>query len=69
MEDINHMNQLMCDNRVSEMKVLESLSVDEYYMTLSTYIRIAEERAEAYDKGTSSDSGGNNNAKRTSLRS
>jgi hypothetical protein len=51
------------------MKVLESLSVDEYYMTLSTYIRIAEERAEAYDKGTSSDSGGNNNAKRKSLRS
>ena len=63
------MNQLICDNKVSEMKVLESLSVDEYYMTLSTYIRIAEERAEAYDKGTSSDSGGNNNAKRTSLRS
>jgi hypothetical protein len=51
------------------MKVLESLSVDEYYMTLSTYIRIAEERAEAYEKGTSSEKGGNNNEKRTSLRS
>jgi len=63
------MNQLICDNKVSEMKVLESLSVDEYYMTLSTYIRIAEERAEAYEKGTSSDKGGNNNEKRKSLRS
>lgn len=62
------MNQLICDNRVSEMKVLESLSVDEYYMTLSTYIRIAEERAEAMDKSTSSGGGDNNNVKRTSLR-
>lgn len=61
------MNQLICDNKVSEMKVLESLNVDEYYMTLNTYIRIAEERAEATDKATSS-SGDNNNAKRTSLR-
>ena len=63
------MNQLICDNRVSEMKVLESLNVDEYYMTLSTYIRISEERAEAYDKGASSDKTSSNNAKRTSLRS
>lgn len=66
------MNQLVCDNSVSEMKVLESLNVDEYYMTLSTYIRIAEERNDASDKATSSDSGGsgssNNNQKRTSLR-
>lgn len=63
------MNQLVCDNKVSEMKVLESLTVDEYYMTLSTYIRIAEERAEAMDKSTSSNvSSDNNNAKRTSLR-
>lgn len=62
------MNQLICDNKVSEMKVLESLSVDEYYMTLNTYIRIAEERAEAADKATSSGGSDNNNAKRTSLR-
>jgi hypothetical protein len=48
------------------MKVLESLSVDEYYMTLSTYIRISEERAEAYENGGKT---GNNNAKKTSLRS
>jgi hypothetical protein len=51
------------------MKVLESLSTDEYYMTLSTYIRIAEERAEAMDSSKSSGGGGdNNNQKRTSLR-
>ena len=49
------------------MKVLESLSVDEYYMTLSTYSRIAEERSEAADKAISS-GGDNNNVKRTSLR-
>jgi hypothetical protein len=59
------MNQLICDNKVSEMKVLESLSVDEYYMTLNTYIRIAEERNEGADKATSS---GDGNEKRTSLR-
>jgi hypothetical protein len=62
------MNQLICDNKVSEMKVLESLSVDEYYMTLSTYIRIAEERAEAMEGSTSSGGNDNNNQKRTSLR-
>ena len=61
------MNQLICDNKISEMKVLESLSVDEYYMTISTYIRIAEERAESIEKSTSS-GGDNNNVKRTSLR-
>ena len=63
------MNQLVCDNRVSEMKVLESLTTDEYYMTLNTYLRIGEERSDAADKMTSSDGGGNNNnVKRTSLR-
>jgi len=45
------------------MKVLESLSVDEYYMTLNTYIRIGEERSSAVDNISSS-----SNDKRTSLR-
>jgi len=62
------MNQLICDNKISEMKVLESLNIDEYYMTISTYIRIAEERAESIEKATSSGGSDNNNVKRTSLR-
>jgi hypothetical protein len=32
------------------MKMLESLSVDEYYQTLSTYFRIQDERNEQTEK-------------------
>jgi hypothetical protein len=63
------LNQIVCDNKVSEMKALESLSVDEYYMTLNTYIRIAEERNEkAEAMGSGDGMSGNNNRKVTSLR-
>jgi hypothetical protein len=59
---------VVCDNRVSDIKSLESLSVDEYYMTINTYLRIIEERNEGgADKATSSGAD-NNNVKRTSLR-
>jgi len=64
------LNQIICENKVSEMKALESLSTDEYYQTLSTYCRIIDERNESIDpKHTSSEQGsGNSNNKRTSLR-
>lgn len=32
------------------MKAMEALSVDEYYQTLSTFFRIADERNEALEK-------------------
>lgn len=40
----------MCDNKVSEMKLLELLSVDEYYQTISTWMKILEEKNEAVNK-------------------
>jgi hypothetical protein len=62
------LNQIICDNKVSDIKALEALSVDEYYMTLNTYLRIIEEKSDAQDKATSSGGSDNNNVKRTSLR-
>jgi hypothetical protein len=64
------LNQIICENKVTEMKALESLSTDEYYQTLSTYCRIVDERNEAIDpKHTSSaQATGNSNNKRNSLR-
>jgi len=35
---------------VTEMKALESLSIDEYYTTIATFFRIMDERNEAMEK-------------------
>jgi hypothetical protein len=51
----------MCDNRVADMKVLEMLSVDEYYQTITTWMKIMDEKAKAYEGkggGKSSDGDG-----------
>lgn len=48
MSDINFLNQLICDSRVGDMKLLERLPVDEYYMTMATWMRIGDLK-----KGTS----------------
>jgi hypothetical protein len=50
------------------MNALESLSVDQYYMTLNTYIRISEERNENAEKMGSDEGIGNSNRQITSLR-
>lgn len=50
----------MCDNRVSDMKILEGLGVDEYYQTISTWMKIMDEKAKQYEGGekqVSSDGG------------
>ena len=49
----------MCDNRIADMKVLEMLSVDEYYQTITTWMKIMDEKAKAYEgKGNSKSSDG-----------
>lgn len=40
------------------MKVLESLSVDEYYQTINTWIKIIDERNKAIEGVGNDDSGG-----------
>ncbi|MFM9060485.1 MAG: hypothetical protein ACKOQP_02325 [Bacteroidota bacterium] len=45
------MNQMICESKVSEMKALESLGVDEYYMTLNTWVKIIDEKNKAMDGG------------------
>mgnify|MGYP006301640573 CR=1 FL=1 len=51
---------MLCDNRVSDMKVLESLSVDEYYMTLTTWMKILDDKVKAQggdDKASNNNDG------------
>ena len=49
-DEINYTNQIICENKVTEMKALESLSIDEYYTTIATFFRIMDERNEAMEK-------------------
>lgn len=51
------MNQLVCDSKPSEMKVMESLSVDEYYQTISTWMKIIDEKNKSVEKIKGSDNG------------
>jgi len=44
------MNQLICDSRPSEMKALESLSVDEYYQTITTWLKIIDEKNKSVER-------------------
>jgi hypothetical protein len=48
---MNYLNQLICESRVTEMKALENLSVDEYYMTLHTWVKIIDEKNKAIEGG------------------
>jgi hypothetical protein len=46
---MNYLNQLICDSKVTEMKALENLCVDEYYQTLATWIKIIDEKNKAVE--------------------
>ena len=46
---MNYLNQLICESRVTEMKALENLGVDEYYMTLHTWIKIIDDKNKAVE--------------------
>ena len=50
-DSMNYLNQMICESKVSEMKALESLGVDEYYMTLHTWVKIIDEKNKAMDGG------------------
>lgn len=47
---MNMMNQLICDSKPSEMKVLENLSVDEYYQTITTWMKLVDEKNKSVEK-------------------
>ena len=51
-EDINLLNQMICESRPSEVKALESMTVEGYYSTVNTWLRIVEEKNEAVEKAT-----------------
>jgi hypothetical protein len=44
------LNQLICESRPSEVRALESLTVDEYYQTISTWMRIIDEKNKSFEK-------------------
>lgn len=64
------MNQVICDSKVSEMRVLELLGVDEYYQTISTWMRIMDEKNNAIEKATgkSSDTAQDDGKQRRKLK-
>lgn len=47
---------MICDSKPSEMKVLETGSIDEYYQTINTWIRIVEEKNKSVREMSSDDS-------------
>jgi hypothetical protein len=49
------LNQLICESRPSEVRALESLTVDEYYQTISTWMRIIDEKNKSFEKINSGD--------------
>ena len=61
------MNQLICESKVSEVKALESLSVDEYYQTLSTWMKIIDEKNKTAEKFRNSDGDESDNKQRRKL--
>jgi hypothetical protein len=46
---------LICESRPSEVRALESLTVDEYYQTISTWMRIIDEKNKSFEKINSGD--------------
>jgi hypothetical protein len=53
---MNMMNQLICESKPSEMKVLENLSVDEYYQTITTWIKLIDEKNKSVEKNNPDES-------------
>jgi|TARA_R100000479_G_scaffold43626_2_gene19974 hypothetical protein len=43
---------MICESRPSEVKALESMTVEGYYSTVNTWLRIVEEKNEAVEKAT-----------------
>ncbi len=46
---------MICESRPSEVRALESLTVDEYYQTISTWMRIIDEKNKSFEKINSGD--------------
>ena len=61
---------MVCDSKVSEMRALELLGVDEYYQTISTWMRIMDEKNKAIEKagGKSSDTTEDDGKQRRKLK-
>ena len=41
---------MVCENKVSEIKAMEDLNIDQYYSTINTYVKIIDEKAKAQEK-------------------
>ena len=56
---------MICQSQPSEIEKLESLTVEGYYSTVNTWLRIIDEKNKAIE-GASGDKGNGNGNKRTS---
>ena len=43
---------MICESRPSEVQTLESMTVEGYYSTVNTWLRIVQEKNEALDNAT-----------------
>jgi hypothetical protein len=63
-EDINYLNSMICQSQPSEIEKLESLTVEGYYSTVNTWLRIIDEKNKAIEGATGQTS--SKSGKRTS---
>jgi len=44
--NINYLNSVVCEGRQTDIKILEAMSVDEYYATINNFLKLSEQKAE-----------------------
>ena len=54
LDDINLLNQMICESRPSEVEHLERMTVENYYSTVDTWLRIIDEKNAAIENAGSS---------------
>ena len=40
LDDINYLNMVVCEGRITDIKELEKMSVEEYYSTLDIFVKL-----------------------------
>jgi len=45
MNYINYLNSAICEGRQTDIQILENMSVDEYFMTVQNFLKIAEQKS------------------------
>jgi hypothetical protein len=49
-DQINLTNSMVCEGRLSDIKILEAMPVEEYYSTVNTFLAAVDKKNEAFEK-------------------